>query len=115
MEDLWNKIQLKGVRSELLREMLMFYLQHKIFTPPVQKSFDALLMKYYDKGTSKKMGIMIFQIVEEICTNLESSIIETLTFSPNNRATVELLNCTLIGGFVALLDEISMEKLYRSV
>ena len=103
------------MRGELLREILMFYLQHKMFSRPMQKSFDALLISFSAKGTSKKTRTVIFQIVEEICSNLESSVIETLTFSANSSATVELLNSILIGGFVALLDETAMEKLFRLV
>ncbi|KAJ9578525.1 hypothetical protein L9F63_005254, partial [Diploptera punctata] len=77
----------------------------------MEKSFD-ILVTFHAKGTSKKIKIMIFQVVEEICSNLESSIIETLTFSLNSSTTVELLNSILIGGFVNLLDEVAMEKLF---
>ncbi|PSN32082.1 hypothetical protein C0J52_19236 [Blattella germanica] len=111
VEDLWNKIYVKGVQGELLRDILMFYFQHKMFPWPMQKSFDSLVVTFSAKGTSKKMRIVIFQILEEICSSLESSIVETLSFSANSSATVELLNCVLVGGFIPLLDKSAMEKL----
>lgn len=92
----------------------MFYFQHKMFSPPPHKSYDVLVT-FSAKGTSKKMKTVIFQILEEICPCLESSIVETLSFSANNSATVELLNCILVGGFVPLLDESAMERLFGCV
>jgi hypothetical protein len=41
--------------------------------------------------------------------------VETLSFSANSSAMVELLNCILVGGFVPLLDESAMERLFRYV
>jgi len=61
------------------------------------------------------MKTVIFQILEEMCPCLESSIVETLSFSANNSVTIELMNCILVGGFVPLLDESAMERLFRYV
>jgi len=114
VQELWNQIFQKGVKSEILRDILMFYLQRKAFLPPPQKSYDALLT-FSAKGISKKMKIVIFQILEEMCPCLESSIVETLAFSANNSVTTDLMNCILVGGFVPLLDESAMERLFRYV
>lgn len=114
VEELWNQIFQRGVKSEILRDVLMFYLQRKAFLPLPQKSYDALLA-FSAKGISKKMKIVIFQILEEMCPCLESSIVETLSFSANNSVAIDLMNCILVGGFVPLLDESAMERLYRYV
>lgn len=114
MQELWNQIYKKGVRGEILRDILMFYFLHKVFSPPPQKSYDVLIT-FSTKDVSKKMKTVIFQILEEICPCLESSIVETLSFSVNNSTAVELLNCILVGGFVPLLDESAMERLFRYV
>ena len=50
-----------------------------------------------------------------MCPCLESSIVETLSFSANNSVTIDLMNCILVGGFVPLLDESAMERLFRYV
>jgi hypothetical protein len=104
----------KGVKGEVLRDVLMFYFLHKVFSPPLQKSYDVLIA-FSAKDISKKMKTVIFQILEEICPCLESSIVETLSFSATNSTTVELLNCVLVGGFVPLLDESAVERLFGYV
>jgi hypothetical protein len=114
VQELWNQIYKRGVKGEILRDILMFYFQHKVFSPPPHKSYDVLVT-FSAKVTSKKMKTVIFQILEEICPCLESSIVETLSFSANFSATVELLNCILVGGFVPLLDESTMERLFGYV
>jgi len=114
VQELWNQIFQRGVKSEILRDILMFYFQHKAFLPLPQKLYDALLT-FSAKGISKKMKIVIFQILEEMCPCLESSIVETLSFSANNSMTIDLMNCILVGGFVPLLDESAMERLFRYV
>lgn len=114
VQELWDKIFQRGVKGEILRDILMFYFQHKAFLPPPQKSYDALVT-FSAKGISKKMKTVIFQILEEICPCLESSIVETLSFSANNSVTIDLMNCILVGGFVPLLDESAMERLFRYV
>lgn len=111
VQELWNQIFQRGVKGEILRDVLMFYFQRKVFSPPPQKSYDVLVT-FSAKGISKKMKTMIFQILEEICPCLESSIVETLSFSANNSVTIELMNCILVGGFVPLLDESAMERLF---
>jgi hypothetical protein len=114
VQELWNQIFQKGVKGEILRDILMFYFQRKVFSPPPQKSYDVLVT-FSAKGISRKMKTVIFQILEEICPCLESSIVETLSFSANNSVTIELMNCILVGGFVPLLDESAMERLFRYV
>lgn len=111
VQDLWNQIYKKGVKGEILRDILMFYFLHKVFSPPPQKSYDVLII-FSAKDISKKMKNVIFQILEEICPCLESSIVETLSFSATNSTAVELLNCVLVGGFVPLMDESAMERLF---
>jgi hypothetical protein len=114
VQELWNQMYKKGVKGEMLRDILMYYFLHKVFSPPPQKSYDVLIT-FSAKDVSKKMKTVIFQILEEICPCLESSIVETLSFSATNSTTVELLNCVLVGGFVPLLDESAMERLFRYI
>ncbi|XP_021928492.1 AP-5 complex subunit zeta-1-like isoform X2 [Zootermopsis nevadensis] len=111
LQELWSQIYKRGVKGEILRDILMFYFQHKVFSPPPHESYDVLVA-FSAKDISKKMKTVIFQILEEICPCVESSIVETLSFSANNSASVELLNCILVGGFIPLLDESAMERLF---
>ncbi|XP_049807921.1 AP-5 complex subunit zeta-1-like isoform X2 [Schistocerca nitens] len=113
VEELWNKLMKKGVKSDQLRDILLFYMYNYLYPTPQQKYFDSLLLIFASKGTSKKTKIVVFQIIEETCMFLESSIAETVCFSSNFSSIIELLNCILIGGMIPLLDETAVEKLLR--
>ncbi|XP_049959156.1 AP-5 complex subunit zeta-1-like isoform X1 [Schistocerca serialis cubense] len=113
VEELWNKLMKKGAKSDQLRDILLFYMYNYLYPTPQQKYFDSLLLIFASKGTSKKTKIVVFQIIEETCMFLESSIAETVCFSSNFSSIIELLNCILIGGMIPLLDETAVEKLLR--
>ncbi|XP_066990922.2 AP-5 complex subunit zeta-1 [Anabrus simplex] len=108
VQELWLQISKRGMKMDQLRDILMFYIYHKTFPPPLQKSFELLIQNMQVKGTSRKMRNMILQILEEISTCMESNVVETLSDS----GAVELLSCILVGGLVPLLDQMAIGKLF---
>lgn len=74
----------------------MFYLQHRIFPPVPQKSFDSIVMKLSEKNTTKKMRNVLVQIIDEIsyCLN-PANIVEGLRLSGSGMINIDLVNCLL--------------------
>ncbi|XP_075224788.1 AP-5 complex subunit zeta-1-like isoform X2 [Lycorma delicatula] len=96
VQHLWENIHRSGIKSDCLRDILMFYLQHKIFPPVLQKSFDAVVMKLSEKGTTKKMRNVLVQIIDEVsyCLN-PANIIDGFHLTASGVVNVDLLNCLL--------------------
>nr|CAD7409405.1 unnamed protein product [Timema cristinae] len=109
VQEVWTQMVQKGVKGEYLRDILMFYLQHNLFPPLDQQSYNALLLTFSAKGVNKKMK----NILEEISLYLQNSIAETVRFSSNTFATAELLSVIQVGGLLPLLDVSTVDKLVR--
>lgn len=112
--EVWNKLHKKGPSSEFQRDLIMFYFHHKNFPPLMQISCDSLFSSLGSKSVAKKQKNVICQIIEEVSVYLESSIVEQITLSIES-VPINLLNCVLVGGLVCLLDEPTVDKLFRAL
>uniref|UniRef100_A0A1B6C6B6 Uncharacterized protein n=1 Tax=Clastoptera arizonana TaxID=38151 RepID=A0A1B6C6B6_9HEMI len=111
---LWDCVYKDGVKAEKIREILLFYIHHHTCLPPLQKVFDTLLITLTGKLPSKKMKLLLFQCVEEICAWLDPEcIVNTVRLLSNKTTAVEFLSCFSINSNIPSLIESDYLRLLR--
>lgn len=114
VENLWEHIYKNNVKLETLCSVLAFYLHHRVYPPPVQKAFDVLLIAFTNPKMSKKLKVVLFQTVEEMCHWLSPSCItDAVNLSTSPGVIAELLPCFLINKDIAFPDVKVYERLIR--
>lgn len=93
----------------------MYYFQHKIFPPVLQKSFDKIVFKLCEKNTTKKMRNVLLQIVDEVSYCLDpSNIVDGVRMSGSGIINIDLLNCLLHNSSLPqIIDENVFQKIIR--
>ncbi|RZF35557.1 hypothetical protein LSTR_LSTR014549 [Laodelphax striatellus] len=111
IQELWSNVHKNGVKADYLRDMLMFYLQHRVYPPVVQKSFDSLVMKLMDQQATKKMKNVIIQIISEIVHCLApNAVIDGIFMYGSSSMNIDLLNCLLVNPVLPKLENRIIER-----
>lgn len=114
VNNLWADLTKGGLKIEILREILTCYIHSKVIIPVTQKEFNTLLSLFNQKKLIKKLKVLVFHIVEEICYWIEAdSIVNTILLSSSSAMTVELLNCLMINKHLTAPDVTVFVRLQR--
>ncbi|XP_039284001.1 uncharacterized protein LOC111046239 [Nilaparvata lugens] len=111
IQELWSNVHKNGIKADYLRDILMFYLQHRVYPPVVQKSFDSLVMKLMDQQATKKMKNVIIQIISEIVHCLApNAVIDGIFMHGSSSMNMDLLNCLLVNPVLPKLESRIIER-----
>lgn len=114
VNNLWMDLLKGGLKIEILREILTCYIHNKVSIPITQKEFNTLLSLFNQKKLIKKVKVLVFHIIEEICYWIDvDSIVNTILLSSSTATTVELLNCLMINKHLTAPDITVFVRLQR--